>query len=71
MIRFRARGAAGLGDLRARLADEAGVTLIEVLVSTVILVVGTLGTFDTFIASGQSISESERRIGIATTARIT
>lgn len=49
-----------LRALRARLADESGVTLIEVLVATVILVVGSLGTFDTFIASGQSITEAER-----------
>jgi prepilin-type N-terminal cleavage/methylation domain-containing protein len=56
----RARDAPAGDDLRTRLADERGVTLIEVLMAMVILVVGTLGTFDTFIAAGQSITASER-----------
>jgi Tfp pilus assembly protein PilE len=56
----RARNGPRKGNLRARLADETGVTLIEVLIATVILVVGTFGTFDTIIALGHSITASER-----------
>ena len=46
--------------LRSRLAAEDGMTLVEVMMSVFVLIVGMLGVFDTLSASGRSIAAGER-----------
>jgi Tfp pilus assembly protein PilV len=54
---------------RRRLAGEDGLTLIEVLMSVLLLVTGLLGVFDAFSASGHSIGSAERTAVMAQVAQ--
>ena len=61
--------AALLSRGRRRLAGERGLTLVEVLMSVLLLVTGLLGVFDAFSASGQSIGAAERTAAMAQVAQ--
>ena len=50
---------AGARKWGERLADEQGMSLIEVLVGSMILVIGLLGAFDTFSGSNRAIVSAE------------
>jgi Tfp pilus assembly protein PilV len=54
---------------RRRLAGEGGLTLVEVLMSVLLLVTGLLGVFDAFSASGHSIGAAERTTVMAQVAQ--